>query len=208
MPDALSVTVPVRRLQRAMPRVLDPASTRDVTKGIAMNKLVKGSVAAAAGIALLLGGAGSLAYWNSETTFSGTTITSGTLTIANNGAATSTFTTEAGTALTGSSKIVPGDVVVVKQLVTVTASGDNLKSALTIDQTALTGTLSTTVTVTVKAYAGTTEITALSNLTPVQAASITKVVATITFPSSTGTTVAQASSLDLSNLKVKLTQIP
>ena len=173
-----------------------------------MNKLVKGSVAAAAGIALLLGGAGSLAYWNSETTFSGTTITSGTLTIANNGAATSTFTTEAGTALTGSSKIVPGDVVVVKQLVTVTASGDNLKSALTIDQTALTGTLSTTVTVTVKAYAGTTEITALSNLTPVQAASITKVVATITFPSSTGTTVAQASSLDLSNLKVKLTQIP
>ena len=33
-----------------------------------MNKLVKGSIAGAAGIILLMGGAGSLAYWNDSAT--------------------------------------------------------------------------------------------------------------------------------------------
>ena len=33
-----------------------------------MNKLVKGSIAGAAGIALLLGGAGTFALWNADAT--------------------------------------------------------------------------------------------------------------------------------------------
>ena len=44
-----------------------------------MNKLVKGSIAAAAGISLLMGGAGSLALWNDSVTVNAGTVSSGTL---------------------------------------------------------------------------------------------------------------------------------
>ena len=39
-----------------------------------MNKLVKGSIAGAAGIALLLGGAGTLALWNADAYIANTAI--------------------------------------------------------------------------------------------------------------------------------------
>src|SRR4051812_18144491 len=41
-----------------------------------MNKIVKGSIAGAAGLALLLGGAGTFALWNTSTTVSAQTIKS------------------------------------------------------------------------------------------------------------------------------------
>ena len=44
-----------------------------------MNKNVKGSLAAAAAAVLLLGGAGSLAFWNDSQTVAGTTINAGEL---------------------------------------------------------------------------------------------------------------------------------
>ena len=44
-----------------------------------MNKLVKGAVAGAAGIALLLGGAGTFALWNASTNVSTGSISTGTL---------------------------------------------------------------------------------------------------------------------------------
>src|SRR5215210_1071695 len=55
-----------------------------VTKEAIMNKLFKGSIAGAAGIALLLGGAGTFALWNSNTTVSTPSINSGVLSIAAN----------------------------------------------------------------------------------------------------------------------------
>src|SRR5690606_22161335 len=82
-----------------------PTSFAMSAKGNIMNKLLKGSIAGAAGIALLLGGAGTLAYWNSSADLGGGTVNSGTLTIANNGAAT----------VTGPTTIVPGDSVTVSQ---------------------------------------------------------------------------------------------
>src|SRR6188474_1998822 len=46
-----------------------------------MNKLTKGTIAGAAGIALLLGGAGTFALWNDTADIAGGTISSGELSI-------------------------------------------------------------------------------------------------------------------------------
>jgi alternate signal-mediated exported protein len=95
-----------------------------------MNKLVKGSIAGAAGIALLLGGAGTLALWNDSADIADTTINSGTLTL-----------TESATspAWTGPSTIVPGDTVTYDSQVTVTAAGDNINATLSVDESSITG---------------------------------------------------------------------
>ena len=177
-----------------------------------MNKLTKSAIAGAAGIALLLGGAGSLAYWNNSATVGATTINSGTMTIAAN-----TGTTTYYTGTTNSvSLIVPGDSVTITQPVTINATGDNLKAALSIDTSALlSASLLPWVTTTVTAYAGTTQVSGLSNLTAAVARTITSVKVVVSFPSTVGDTVAgvnhgtegQGLALKLGDLKVLLTQI-
>jgi alternate signal-mediated exported protein len=104
-----------------------------------MNKLVKGAIAGAAGIVLLMGGAGSLAYWNDSAQAgpaTGTTITAGTLnvTAVDAGAWTKGFYNASNT-LVGSVgsvsnlaavRIVPGNRLVYTQTFNVNASGDDL----------------------------------------------------------------------------------
>jgi len=105
-----------------------------------MNKVAKGAIAAAAGVILLMGGAGSLAYWN-DTANAGpasgsNTITAGNLTVAavNSGAWTKGFYNAAGTVVTAPAsiaslagvKVVPGNRLVYTQTFNVTASGDDL----------------------------------------------------------------------------------
>ena len=92
-----------------------------------MNKLTKAAIAGAAGIALLLGGAGSLAYWNSSTTMNGASISSGSLTMSATGTWNNTYT-----------KWVPGDTSTYTGTITVTAVGDNFKGDLTVDKSSLT----------------------------------------------------------------------
>ncbi len=46
-----------------------------------MNRSTKGAIAAAAAAVLLLGGAGSLAYWSADGEVGGDTITSGSFTL-------------------------------------------------------------------------------------------------------------------------------
>lgn len=105
-----------------------------------MNKLVKGSIAGAAGIALLLGGAGTLATWNSVATVSAPgSITAGTLDIV---AATGTNDGwKLGTAATVASpagfKIVPGDTVTYTKTFNVTATGDNLTAGIALGALAI-----------------------------------------------------------------------
>jgi alternate signal-mediated exported protein len=104
-----------------------------------MNKLVKGSIAGAAGIILLMGGAGSLAYWNDTTNAGpagGTTITAGTLTVsaANAGSWTKGFYNASGTLVgsvssvgtLSSVRIVPGNRLVYTQQFNVVGIGDDL----------------------------------------------------------------------------------
>lgn len=92
-----------------------------------MNKLTKATIAGVAGIALLLGGAGSLAYWNDSATAAGTTINSGSLSVAAPaGTWDNTYTTW-----------VPGNSATYSTTVTVVAQGDSIKADLTLDQSSI-----------------------------------------------------------------------
>ncbi|GAA1424527.1 alternate-type signal peptide domain-containing protein [Agrococcus citreus] len=88
-----------------------------------MNKFVKGSVAAGAGMVLLLGGAGSLAYWNTSTDLGASAIKAGTLDI----------TAAAGTWSSTITEWVPGDASTYSTTLTLTAEGDNIEGTIVLD---------------------------------------------------------------------------
>lgn len=107
-----------------------------------MNKTTKGAFAASAAAVLLLGGAGSLAYWSDDATVNGGQINSGYLTI--DPIAVSPNTTpcdtvwkhtngpKAGTTVVN---VVPGDVITKSCTFKVTAQGDNLSATPTVPAT-------------------------------------------------------------------------
>ena len=93
-----------------------------------MNKLTKGAIASAAGIILLMGGAGTLASWNSSATAGASqAITAGQLQFGT--PTTGTWKDASGKAV---SLVVPGDVLTYTQTVALNATGDNLKFTLGI----------------------------------------------------------------------------
>jgi alternate signal-mediated exported protein len=105
-----------------------------------MNKLVKGAVAGAAGIILLMGGAGSLAYWNDSVNAGpaagSNTITAGTLTITAPSAGSWTKAlfdgsnvqkvAPAAVANLSAVRVVPGNRLVYTQSFNVVGTGDDL----------------------------------------------------------------------------------
>jgi alternate signal-mediated exported protein len=107
-----------------------------------MNKLLKGSLAGAVGVALLLGGAGTFASWNSSASLQAGTIQAGTLTVTEpstaapgswyKGVATSGATVDLTTF-----KAVPGDVLTFVKTMTIVATGTNLSANLTLDPTTI-----------------------------------------------------------------------
>ena len=111
-----------------------------------MNKLVKGAVATAAGVALLMGGAGTFAYWNDSVGITGGTITAGTLVVTDatplsgvwsvqkNGLLTATTVSNIAT-FTAS----PGDKLTYTKNVTITATGDNLTATLALGAGSIAG---------------------------------------------------------------------
>ncbi|WP_309068410.1 alternate-type signal peptide domain-containing protein [Microbacterium sp.] len=93
-----------------------------------MNKFAKGSIAAAAGIVLLLGGVGSLAYWNDSADLDGVAVNAGQLEL----------TAAAGS--WGADKIgawVPGDEATYETTLSLKTSGDNIAGRITLDTAAL-----------------------------------------------------------------------
>jgi len=116
-----------------------------------MNKLVKGAIAGAAGIVLLMGGAGSLAYWNDSASAGPASgqnlINAGTLKIeaVDSGSWTKGFynasnvlvgsTSTITPANLGAVRIVPGNKLTYTQTFTLTASGDDLYFTLTTPTT-------------------------------------------------------------------------
>jgi len=95
-----------------------------------MNKITKGAIAAAAGVILLMGGAGTLASWNSSANAgAGQTITAGSLAVTAN--ADGVWKNGATTITPSSFKIVPGDTLTYTQTFNVVASGDDLLFTLT-----------------------------------------------------------------------------
>ncbi|AMB59784.1 alternate-type signal peptide domain-containing protein [Microterricola viridarii] len=114
-----------------------------------MKKITKAAIAGTVGAALLVGGAGSLAFWTDTDSGPQVQIQSGNLDLGNLTTATTTWTirqnasgVNPGQAATpvvnyvpGTDKIVPGDVLTTTVNVPVTLVGKNLKAALTVTPT-------------------------------------------------------------------------
>lgn len=186
-----------------------------------MNKLVKGAVAGAAGIALLLGGAGTFALWNSSIGVASGTVSTGTLAFGTSsdatwrddspGATTTTFDPE-------TQKIVPGDVVTLTQNITIDATGKNLQAQLAYEPSSvdipsdLVGKIVPTLTVSkVSGDAAITgDGTTLSPyiITPASGGtSVLSVVISYAFDPTVSGVVGQSESVDLSGASYTLTQI-
>jgi len=184
-----------------------------------MNKIAKGAIAGGLGVALLLGGAGTLAYWTgSASVGTASTITAGNLAVTSTGTGTWTKTNN-GTTTTindiASFKIVPGDKLTYSRSVTITAVGDNLKATASLGTAAITA--ATTGDATANAALATAlgasavvqiDGAATATITPASASSHT-VTATIDWPFGTDGTgnTAKTGAVDLSGFNVTVTQV-
>lgn len=92
-----------------------------------MKKSTKGALAASASAVLLLGGAGSLAYWNATGDVGGGTITAGELRLTESTAPAWTLN-GAPVADIAAVRVVPGDTLRFTGAWTIAASGDNLQA--------------------------------------------------------------------------------
>lgn len=171
----------------------------------------KAIIAIAAGTALLLGGAGSYAYWSTSQSLNAGTVNTGDLNLAL-GAGTwsldGTLTAPTTVADPSAVHIVPGDVLTLTQVLDVTLVGDNLEALLTADLSAvipvasasyLTATLSVT-------GVGTPAGVNTYRLTPADAAAPINAVLTITFNSTTPNRESVNTPIDLTALAFTLTQ--
>ncbi|MFD4295333.1 alternate-type signal peptide domain-containing protein [Rhodococcus sp. NPDC058505] len=168
-----------------------------------MNKQTKGAIAACAAALLLAGGAGTMAAWNDSATIDGGAITSGTMSLTQQGVAGWTVN---GTAVTdiASFKAVPGDVLVYTADFAVAAEGNNLEATLVADAASITGDLAPAldpdITVTIDGAPVPGGV-----LTPAQVnGKVVKAKASFAFDA-TGTDY-QGKTADLSNFTVTLTQ--
>ena len=93
-----------------------------------MNKMIKGSIAGATGIALLMGGFGTYALWSDSEGVDSGTVQSGTLDIVSVGNVSwaDVSTNKTAAAWQASDAMVPGDKVTMTRSVTMDASGKNL----------------------------------------------------------------------------------
>lgn len=135
-----------------------------------MNKTTKGSLAAGAAAVLLLGGAGSLAYWTDSATVNGGSVNSGFLTL-DDGDCDDSWVYAAGSASPGATVVnfVPGDIVTKQCTFVIGAEGDNLAAtpaipaSVTITPTpaapSFTATVGATYTLAGAAYSASTPIT-------------------------------------------------
>jgi alternate signal-mediated exported protein len=193
-----------------------------------MNKLLKGAIAGAAGVALLLGGAGTFALWNSSATVSAGTVKSGTLSLVTTpGTATWADVTKATptdiTSSIATYRIVPGGSIEMTQNLTINASGNRLSATLAYDpasivksgpatptaaDTELVANLAVSVTVDVTANAnvvssGTNEFT----VTPSASTITVPVKVRLTLPVGVSGITAQNGTVNFSGLSFTLTQI-
>ncbi|MGB6246892.1 alternate-type signal peptide domain-containing protein [Gordonia sp. (in: high G+C Gram-positive bacteria)] len=167
-----------------------------------MNKATKGALAAAAAAAILAGGAGTMAAWNSSVNTNGGTVTAGSLNLTATDAGSWTWVggTKDGTVFNAATdKLVPGDTVRNTAKYKITAVGTNLTATLTPSLGGVTGELAAQLDVT-PANGATISITSADNNTE-------KTVQTdITFKSATTGTTGQGKSADLSGASVVLQQ--
>lgn len=94
-----------------------------------MKKFVKASIATAAGVTLLLGGAGTFATWNASATTAGATIASGNMVVEDSGVA-GTWTANGSAVNLADYRIAPGDTLTYTKTMSVSAEGDSIQATL------------------------------------------------------------------------------
>lgn len=178
-----------------------------------MKKQTKAAMAAGAGAILLLGGAGSLAYWNDSGSAPGGTIRSGQLSLGDC-AGGGTWTDENNETIINITdfRVVPGDSVSYNCDTTINATGDNLTATLTADVGEVTGDaalrdgLDSVVTATVNGVALPSEGGEVQ-ITPTTATTQSIVVTvTMTFDPATGGLTAQNQTVNLAATTLTLEQ--
>lgn len=92
-----------------------------------MNKMIKGSLAGATGVALLMGGFGTYALWSDSENLQVNGVQSGELDIATSAGTYDDANTATANDWTSTDKMVPGDKVTYTQTFTVKATGKNMK---------------------------------------------------------------------------------
>jgi alternate signal-mediated exported protein len=98
-----------------------------------MNKMTKGALATGLGVALLVGGGGTLAVWNANAGADAGTVKSGNLNItADPGVWTNAISKEGESIDISTYKMVPGDMLTFTQPVTVDLVGDLMQATLTL----------------------------------------------------------------------------
>jgi len=190
-----------------------------------VNKLVKGAVAGAAGIALLLGGASTFALWNQSATANAGIVQSGQLSLeksATSGTWTDLSTGTARTLTAGevaAYRLVPGSKLQFSQPITVVARGTGLKATLAaqlpgstsalgaalVKQFTLSGVSGAALPAGI-AQSGDTWTVAPTGSAELRASLLANY--TITLPDTTEGTAAQNGSVDLGQLAFTLTQTP
>jgi alternate signal-mediated exported protein len=172
-----------------------------------MNKTTKGAIAGAAGIVLLLGGAGTFALWNDSASVAGGDISSGTLSMTPDGApvwedVSADVAGNPSVITPANFLIVPGDTITMTQDVTIDATGDNLLAEF--GYTYVEGTLpagfSTDIDVEVDGVAAT-------NPADVSDGDVVTVVLTLEFDSATSDQVSQDVDVNLADIALTLTQV-
>jgi alternate signal-mediated exported protein len=177
------------------------------------SKMIKGSIAGATGVALLMGGFGTYALWSDSENLAENGVQSGELTIDTTAGVYDDANSPAANDWNGATdKMVPGDKVTYTQTFTVKAEGKNLKGTLNYTKPSLTGTfspqLSNSVQVTsssatiVETAPGSNQFTFAS---PFGTATITAVV-TYELPAATGGTTNQNKSATLPAAAFTITQ--
>jgi alternate signal-mediated exported protein len=99
-----------------------------------MNKMIKGSVAGATGIVLLMGGFGTYALWSDSKQLNGSSVSSGELYIQRG---TVAWADQAGAWNPAGDLVVPGDTITRTQTFTVKGTGKNLTGTIDFAQGAL-----------------------------------------------------------------------
>lgn len=96
-----------------------------------MNKMIKGAVVAGVGVALLLGGGGTLAVWNAAADAEAGTIVAGDLNLT---ADTGTWSSDFGGAISNIAdyRVVPGETLTYTQELDVLLEGEQLKAKLAL----------------------------------------------------------------------------
>jgi len=176
-----------------------------------MKNATKGALAAATAVALLSGGAGTLAYWTGTQDVTGGSISSGKLTLSHPVCDSSEGDTAAhgwqfdgGDEFTATSTIVPGDTLTKVCDMTLTIVGDHIGATLNLDAASFTNTSDGHLKQALNGATSTFKVEG-ADYTPITKSGVYHVQATVSVPFSSGTTAANTQNVAVALKDLTLT---